>query len=131
VNKVLWALQILLALAFVAHGILFLAPPPEIAVQMNAFLPRWFQLFLGIAELLAGIGLTVPGVTRIKPALVPAAAIGVLIVTVSATVLHGVRGEYSSAATTLVLSAIAAFVAHGRSRRLPILPRESTLQRST
>jgi putative oxidoreductase len=122
-NKLLWVLQVLLALAFLAHGILFLVPPPEIAVQMNAFLPRWFQLFLGIAEVLAAIGLTVPGVTRIQPQLVPAAAVGILIVTVSATVLHTVRGEYSSAATTVVLTLIAAFILHGRWKRLPITPR--------
>jgi uncharacterized membrane protein YphA (DoxX/SURF4 family) len=53
-NIVLWILQVLLALAFLAHGWLFLWPPPEIAVQMNASLPRWFQLFLGVAEVLAG-----------------------------------------------------------------------------
>jgi hypothetical protein len=35
VNIVLWILQVLLALAFLAHGWLFLAPPPEIAAKMN------------------------------------------------------------------------------------------------
>ncbi|MBC7842169.1 MAG: DoxX family protein [Gemmatimonadaceae bacterium] len=122
-NKVLWLLQILLALAFLAHGIMLIAPPPEIAVQMNAFLPRWFQLFLGIAEVLAAVGLTLPGLTRVQPQLVPAAAAGVVIVMVSATVLHAMRGEYSSAATTFVLLLLAAFVAHGRWKRLPIVAR--------
>ena len=49
-NKVLWTLQVLLAFAFLAHGLLFLAPPPDIAAQMDATLPRWFQLFLGVAR---------------------------------------------------------------------------------
>lgn len=102
-NKLLWTLQVVLALVFLAHGFLFLVPPPEIAAQMNLFLPRWFQLFLGVAEVLAAIGLTVPGITRIQPWLVPAAAAGTMIVTASATVLHLSRGEYSSAATTVVL----------------------------
>ena len=57
-NIVLWILQVLLAVAFFAHGWLFLWPPPEIAAQMNASLPRWFQLFLGVAEVLAAVGLT-------------------------------------------------------------------------
>ena len=30
-NIVLWIVQVLLALAFFAHGLLFLFPPPEIA----------------------------------------------------------------------------------------------------
>ena len=49
-NIALWVLQVLLAAAFLAHGLLLLAPPPEIAVQMYASLPRWFWLFLGVAE---------------------------------------------------------------------------------
>jgi uncharacterized membrane protein YphA (DoxX/SURF4 family) len=57
-NIVLWVLHVLLAVAFFAHGWLFLSPPPEIAEQMNASLPRWFQLFLGVAEVLAAVGLT-------------------------------------------------------------------------
>jgi hypothetical protein len=116
-NITLWILQVLLALAFLAHGVMMLAPPPEIAVQMNAMLPRWFQLFLGVAEVLAAIGLTLPGVTRILPRLVPAAAVGVMIVMVSATVLHLWRSELSSAAITFVLLLMAAFVAYGRWRQ--------------
>lgn len=122
-NITLWVLQVLLALAFLAHGLLFLMPPLGIAVQMNAFLPRWFQLFLGVAEVLAAVGLTLPGLTRILPGLVPAAAAGVMVVTVSATVLHLSRSELSSAAITSVLFLIATFVANGRWRRYPIAPR--------
>ena len=106
-NIVLWVLQVLLALAFLAHGWLFLAPSPAIAEQMNATLPRWFQLFLGAAEVLAAVGLTLPGLTRIMPWLVTWAAAGIMIVTASATVFHLIRGEISSAATTLLLLAIA------------------------
>ena len=119
-NILLWVLQVLLAVAFIAHGWLFLSPPPEIAAQMNAMLPRWFQLFLGVAEVLAGVGLTLPGLTRVMPWLVIWAAIGVMMVTASATVLHVIRAEWSSAAITLLLFALAAFVAYMRSRVLPI-----------
>ena len=124
-NMVLWVLQVLLAVAFFAHGWLFLSPPPEIAVLMNASLPRWFQVFLGIAEVLAAVGLTLPGVTRIAPWLVAWAAGGVMIVTVSATVYHLVRGEISSAAITLVLVAMATFVAYTRDRMRPIAARRA------
>ena len=122
-NVVLWILQVLLALAFLAHGWLFLAPPPDIAVQMNASLPRWFQLFLGVAEVLAAVGLTLPGWTRIMPWLVAWAAFGIMIVLASATVFHLYRGEISSAATTAVLLAIATFVAYMRHRVMPIAAR--------
>ena len=119
-NIALWVLQVLLAAAFFAHGWLFLSPPPEMVAQMNASLPRWFQLFLGVAEVLAAVGLTLPGLTRIMPWLVAWAAAGVMIVTASATVYHLVRGEISSAGITLVLLAMASFVAYMRHAVLPI-----------
>ena len=119
-NIMLWVLQVLLAAAFLAHGLLFLMPPPDIAAQMNASLPRWFQLFLGVAEVLAAVGLTLPGLTRIMPWLVTWAAVGIMIVMVSATVYHLVRGENSSAAITLLLLVMATFVAYMRHRALPI-----------
>ena len=126
-NIVLWILQVLLALAFLAHGIMLLAPPPEVAVQMNAMLPRWFQVFLGVAEVLAAFGLTVPGLTRVLPGLVPAAAAGIIVVMVSATALHLWRGEYSAAAITFVLLLMAATVAFNRWRRYPIEPRRAAV----
>ena len=125
-NIVLWVLQVLLALAFLAHGCLLLLPPAAIVDQMNASLPRWFQLFLGVAEILAAVGLTLPGFTRIQPWLVSCAAAGVMIVMVCATVFHLMRGEVSSAITTVVLLAVATFVAYVRWRVAPIRPRRIT-----
>jgi putative oxidoreductase len=122
-NIVLWVLQVLLALAFLAHGCLLLFPPAAIVDQMNASLPRWFQLFLGVAEILAAVGLTLPGVTRIQPWLVSCAAAGIMIVMVCATIFHLMRGEVSSAITTVVLLAVATFVAYARWRVVPIRPR--------
>jgi DoxX-like family len=122
-RKLLWALQVLLALAFLAHGLLLLFPPAAVAEQMNAALPRWFQLFLGLAEVLAAVGLTIPGLTRIQPWLVPAAAGGLMVVMVSATIFHVMRGEMSSAAITVLLLAMATFVAYMRWRTAPIRSR--------
>ena len=122
-NIALWVLQVLLAVAFFAHGLLFLNPPADVVEQMNASLPRWFQLFLGVAEVLAGVGLTLPGLTRILPSLVTWAAVGVMIVSLSATVWHIVRNEMSSAAITFVLLAMAGFVAYMRYRVMPIRAR--------
>ena len=124
-NVVLWILQVLLALAFLAHGWMLLSPPPEIAAKMNESLPRWFQLFLGVAEILAGVGLTLPGITKIKPWLVVWAAGGIMIVMVAATAFHVMRGEISSAVVTLVLLAMASFVAYMRLRVRPIPSRSA------
>jgi len=125
-NIVLWVLQVLLAAAFLAHGLLFLFPPASVVEQMNASLPRWFQLFLGVAEVLAAVGLTLPGMTRILPWLVTWAASGIIIVMVSATIFHIARGEFSSAAVTFVLLIMATFVAYMRGRVRPIPTRRTT-----
>ena len=124
-NIVLWVFQVLFAATFFAHGWLFLWPPPEVAVQMNASLPRWFQVFLGVAEILAAVGLTLPGMTRVMPWLVWWAAAGIMIVMVSATVFHVARNEMSSAAVTLLLLAMATFVAYMRLKVLPIRARSA------
>ncbi len=122
-NVALWVLQGLLAVVFLAHGWLFLAPPADMVEQMNASIPPAFRIFLGVAEVLAGVGLTLPGITRILPQLVPCAAAGLMIVMIGATVLHLARGEYSSAATTAVLLVVLTFVAYMRWKVRPIAPR--------
>ena len=124
-NIATWVIQTLLAVAFFAHGWLLLAPPAELVDQMNATLPTWFRLFIGVAEVLAAVGITIPGIIRILPWLVTCAAAGIMIVTASATVFHAARGEFSSAATTLILFGLATFVAYVRSRVVPIAPRDT------
>ena len=125
-NILLWLVQILLALAFFAHGWMLLFPPASLIDAMNSTMSTGFRLFLGTAEVLAAIGITVPGITRIMPFFVPLAAVGLMIVMVSATVFHIARNEISSAITTFVLLALATFVAYGRWKIKPIVPRATT-----
>jgi uncharacterized membrane protein YphA (DoxX/SURF4 family) len=116
----LWILQLLLAVAFLAHGWLFLSPPADLLAIMNESLAPEFRMFLGVAEVLAAVGLTLPGITRILPWLISLAAAGLMIVTVSATVLHITRAEYSSAVTTAILFVLVTFVAYMRWKVKPI-----------
>jgi uncharacterized membrane protein YphA (DoxX/SURF4 family) len=122
-NALLWVLQILLAMAFFAHGWLLLFPPAAMLQQMATVMPDWFRLFLGVAEVLAAIGLTLPGITRIQPGLISWAAAGLMIVMVGATVLHSTRGETSSAMITTLLLVLLTCVAYLRWKVRPIAPR--------
>jgi uncharacterized membrane protein YphA (DoxX/SURF4 family) len=124
-NITLWVLQVLLATAFLAHGLLYLNPPSEMVEQMNAAVPPGFRIFIGVAEVLAAAGLILPGVTRILPGLVPAAAAGLAMVVASATVFHLLRGEFGPAAVTALLFVVSAFVAYMRWTMRPILPRQA------
>jgi len=124
-NITLWVLQVLLAAVFLAHGWLVLSPPADVVELMNAMLSPPFRIFLGVAEVLAAVGLTLPGLTRILPWLVPCAAGGVMIVMIAATILHVARNEPGSAVTTAILLGVATFVAYIRWRVKPILPRSA------
>ena len=126
-NIALWVVQVLLAAAFLAHGLMFLFPPADLLELMNATIPPAFRYFLGVAEVLAAFGLTVPGITRIQPWLVPSAAAGLIIVMIGATILHITRAEYSSAAITTLLLVMATFVAYMRWKVMPIAPRNAAL----
>ncbi len=126
-NILLWVLQALLAAAFLAHGLMLLMPPADIAPLLAASLPRGFWVFLGWAEIAAAVGITLPGAARIQPWLVPLAADGIMFVMVSATIWHVVRGEISSAIITLVLLAMSTYVAYMRWRVYPIRPRSAAI----
>ena len=125
-NIVLWIFQVLLAAQFLQHGLIMVFPPQEYIEIMNATLGVGLRYFIGIAELLAVVGLILPGVLRIYTWLLPLTLAGLLIVSASATVYHLFGGETGSAIYTAVLSIIIAFVTYMRWKVKPILPRQST-----
>jgi uncharacterized membrane protein YphA (DoxX/SURF4 family) len=125
-NITLWVLQFLLAAAYLAHGWMFLSPPASMAEQLNAEISPALRIFIGVAEVLAAIGLTLPAITRIMPSIVPAAAAGLVIVMISATIFHVARGEMSAAVVTIILLALVSSVAYARWKVAPIPPRSAT-----
>jgi uncharacterized membrane protein YphA (DoxX/SURF4 family) len=125
-NIVLWTLQLLLAAQFLQHGLIMVFPPAEYVEVMNATLGIGFRYFIGLAELLAVVGLILPGVLRIYVWMLPLTLAGLMIVTASATIHHSFRGETSSAIYTLVLFIIITFVAYMRWKIKPILARQSS-----
>src|SRR5436309_4406074 len=121
----LWTLQVLLALLFLFAGCMKLLTPIEVmAAQMTVPLPGWFLQFIGVAECAGALGLILPGLLRIKPGLTPLAACGLVIIMVGATVITLVAGEIVPALISLVVGALAAFVAYGRWPGAP--PRDSS-----
>lgn len=122
-NIVLWILQILLAAQFLWHGWIMVFPPAEYVEIINATIGVGLRYFIGIAELLAVLGIILPGALRIYTWLLPLTLAGLMIVSASATVYHLFRGETSSAIYTAVLSIIITFVGYMRWKVKPILPR--------
>jgi uncharacterized membrane protein YphA (DoxX/SURF4 family) len=122
----LWTAQLLLALAFGMAGIMKSTQPvAELAVAMSwtGDVPAPLVRFIGASELAAALGLVLPAATRIRPLLTPLAAIGLALVMVLASLFHISRGEWFALPLNLVLGSLAAFVAWGRLRKVPIFPR--------
>jgi uncharacterized membrane protein YphA (DoxX/SURF4 family) len=117
-NASLWALQIALAAVFAAAGIAKIALPHK---QLRATLGDWVDAIplpavkmLGVAELAAAVGLTVPPAVAVAPILTPLAGIGVIAVLAGAVIIHGRRHEYPNVAVNIVLAVAAALVVWGR-----------------
>lgn len=118
-HYVLWTIQILLALLFIWGGAFKLVAPIEKLAGPVA-LPGLFLRFIGLAELLGGLGLILPAALRIKPILTPLAAAGLVIIMIGATVVTLMGGLGSMALFPLVTGLLAAFIAYGRWRLAPI-----------
>ena len=112
-NYALWIVQWLLALLFLfAGGTKLVLPVETLTEQMP--MPGWFVRFIGVAEVLGAIGLILPGLVRIRPALTPLAAVGLVIIMIGATVLTLASGEVAAALIPLVVGLLLAFIAYGR-----------------
>jgi uncharacterized membrane protein YphA (DoxX/SURF4 family) len=117
-NILLWIIQILLALLFLfSGGVKLLIPaatlqaqaPPE-AIRFSQF----FLTFIGICEVLGGLGLVLPGLTRIRKGLTVLAAFGLAIILIGA-IVTGFMGEgIKTAIAPLIVGLLCVFVAYGR-----------------
>lgn len=117
-NYVLWIIQVLLALLFVFAGGMKLVMPIE-EMTKDIAMPGALLRFIGVAELLGGLGLVLPGLTGIRPGLTPLAAIGLVIIMIGAVGLTVTVGGVSAGLMPLVCGLLLAFVAYGRTRLVP------------
>ena len=123
-NVVLWVLQWVFGIYFVAIGVMrFVAPDglPELMEWMYE-LNDTMHVIVGIAEILGGLGLILPSVTRIRPELTVYAAAGLVLVMAGAVVFHATRGEGASIVNNVIIAALVAFIGYGRWKLHPIQP---------
>ena len=118
----LWIVQVALALLFLfAGGMKLVMPIEEMTKQMPVAIPGAgaFLRFIGVAEVLGGLGLVLPGLFHTWPVLTPLAAAGLALVMAGATGLGVLMGDPMAALIPFVVGILAAFVAYGRWRRAP------------
>ena len=114
-NVALWIAQALLAVIFLfAGGMKLVMPVEELTAQMP--MPGLLVRFIGVVEVLGGLGVILPWLTGIRPALTPLAAAGLVIIMIGATVVTLMIGDIAMALIPIVVGLLAAFVAYGRWR---------------
>jgi len=121
-NIVLWIIQVLLALLFIWAGGFKLVATAEqlVGPPGSVVLPMAFLRFIGVCELLGGLGLLLPSLLRIKPGLTPLAAAGLVIIMIGAVGITLAGGGGAGTLVPAVTGLLAAFVAYGRWRLAPI-----------
>ena len=121
-HVVLWILQVLLAVIFAIAGVTHFLPPEGLPEAMRgvAEMPAGVPYFIGAVEILAVLGLILPGLTGIQTRLTPLASAGLILVMVGAIVWHAQREEFPNIVLNVILAVIAAFVAYGRWRLRPL-----------
>ena len=116
-NVVLWIVQIVLALAFLGAGALKLTQPrTRLAAQMS-----WVEDFgdvqvrgIGVLEVLAAVGLTLPALFGVATVLTPLAGVGLVLLMIGAAATHLRRSEPQMLVVNGALAALALLVAWGR-----------------
>jgi uncharacterized membrane protein YphA (DoxX/SURF4 family) len=123
VKLAVWIVSGLLALAFLFIGGTKLITSAADMESMAEGVPVVLLRIAGTAEVLGALGLVLPAATRVLPVLTPVAASGLVLTMIGATITNIVIGEYALVVQTVVLGALAAFVAWARFGKYAIQPR--------
>jgi uncharacterized membrane protein YphA (DoxX/SURF4 family) len=115
-NILLWTLQILVALMYVASGIMKVFMFEKISADVASFgaLPRAAWTSLGVLELVCAVALIAPAALHWQPQLTVLAAI---VLAIESLVFIGVHIKYREVVPTImsgVLGLVMVFIAYGR-----------------
>ncbi len=112
-NILLWIAQSLLAALFVFAGVMKFIMPVATMQQGPVVFSGTFLHFIGICELLGGLGLVLPGIFRVHQYLAPLAAAGLTVIMIGAAVVSLPLG-LSAAVVPSAVGVVAVAVCVGR-----------------
>ncbi len=115
-NRVLWIVQVLLALLFLFAGGVKLVMPADQLAKLAPMLSVGFMRFVSVCEVLGAIGLILPWLLRVQPILTPLAAACLVGIMIGAVVVTLMIGGISMAIMPFVVGLLLIFVAFGRRR---------------
>lgn len=124
-NILLWILQVLLGIYFIAVGMMYFFVPLDLPQSMSWMydLSPGLHYFIGTAETLGGLGLIMPGIVNVRTRLTPLAGAGLVLIMIGAVVWHAQRSEFQNIGLNLFLGVAVAFVAYGRWKLEPLAHR--------
>jgi uncharacterized membrane protein YphA (DoxX/SURF4 family) len=123
VTYALWIIQTLLGLLFLLSGSMKFVMSVAEMTKDTPWMAGWFLHFIGVMEILGGLGLSLPSVLRIRPGLTPLAAACLVIIMIGATVITLGTMGIGPAMLPLIVGILCVFVAYGRWRLAPLSPR--------
>src|SRR5688572_5383794 len=118
-----WGAQMVLASFFAATAVLKLLLHHERLIEIMpwaASLPESLVRTIGVCELLAAMLVAAPAVTRPPQRVVGWTAVAFVALMVVSTIIHLARGELRMIPVSLVVGALAGFVAWGRLAHNPL-----------
>ena len=115
-TRVLWIIQIVLALLFLFAGVVKLVLPADALTKDTPMLSAGFLRFVGVCEALGAIGLLLPGLLRMQLWLTPLAAAGLIGIMIGAVVVTIMTGGVAMALMPFAVGLLLVFVAYGRWR---------------
>jgi uncharacterized membrane protein YphA (DoxX/SURF4 family) len=116
-NTLLWIFQGILAFVFITAGFVKLSKPKAEVEKRMAFAEDFSTgtiKFIGLMELLGGLGVVLPMLLDVVPILTPISAAGLALIQILAAFVHRRRKERVMVAGNVILLVLAAMVAASR-----------------
>jgi len=115
-NILLWVVQVALAFLCLGGGSFKIFKLAELEKTVNAMreLPHGLWIFMGAVECLAGLCLILPGALNVLPRATPIAAAVLAVQSLLISALYLNYRDFAPLPYSLVMAAMAAFVAYGR-----------------
>lgn len=116
INIILWIVQVFLSVTLIWAGAMKFFQPGELPwpwVKENPGLVTLSAIF----DVLAGLGLVLPGLLRVQPKLTIYAAYGTIALMIAASIFHMTRGESHQIGFNILILVLATFVVWGRQKK--------------
>jgi uncharacterized membrane protein YphA (DoxX/SURF4 family) len=115
-NILLWVLQVALAFLCLGGGSFKIFKIDELQATVNAMreLPHGLWAIMGAIECLTGLCLILPGALNVLPRLTPIAAAVLAVQSLLISALYLSYADFAPLPYSLIMAAMAAFIAYGR-----------------